>query len=571
LSAPHDHTPTPRHERIGSKYEIVRILDHGPGTVLYEARNVRTNRPVQVEVLEVDPAEDEENRRRFLREAKLAAHLDHGNIVSVYDMGETRSGSLYIVQELLEDELLSTHLRRVGPLSLTEAADIVLPLMDALEAIHAIGIVHGSVTPQQVRLVELNPLRSVPKLVDLGLAWQLDRSGITRLTVGGRVDGGPPLVAPELLMRDRVTDPRVDVWGICAVLFRCLTGRRPFEATNPSTLIRQLLRDPPPRASSMRSGIHPRVDEFLMNGLAREPDDRFPTIRDAKIELTALVDEVGDELLVSDEVATEVFSSASGSEQMPSAGPRASEALRFGMLVPGLTRDTQLAQRVVGDVIGRPCAIEEFSNYASLVDAICEGEVDLAWLPPVAFVRSQHAGGAQLLLTVERSGRVGYSSALLGRRGEVDRIDQIHGKRAAWVDKWAAAGYLVPRAMLRDHGIDPDRDLSSQGFVGSYDAVLEALTNGTAQIGGAYCAVGSNGGLIRSAWSSDHPVTVLSIRGPIPGETICCRPDLDVRVAMRIIRACTDAERSGPIRALFGASRFAIADPKAYEALGKAF
>lgn len=571
MSPPPDHTPTPRHERIGSKYEIVRILDHGPGTVLYEAKHVRTNRPVQVEVLEVDPAEDAHNRRRFLREAKLAAHLDHGNIVSVYDMGETRSGSLYIVQELIEGELLSTYLRRVGPISLTEAADIVLPLMDALEAIHAIGIVHGSVTPQQVRLLELNPLRQVPKLVDLGLAWQLDRSGITRLTVGGRVDGGPPLVAPELLMRDLVTDPRVDVWGICAVLFRCLTGRRPFEATNPSKLIRQLLRDRPPRASALRSGIHPRVDDFLMTGLARDPDERFPSIRDARIELTALVEEVGDELLVSDEVATEVFSGASASIRIPAADEEASQPLRFGMLVPGLTRHIDEVERIVGDVFGRSCAVEPYTNYASLVDAICEGEVDLAWLPPVAFVRSQHAGGSQLLLTVERSGRVGYASALLGRRGEVDTIDQIPGTRAAWVDKWAAAGYLVPRAMLRDHGIDPDRDLSSQGFVGSYDAVLEALTNGTAQIGGAYCAVGSNGGLIRSAWSSDHPVTVLAIRGPIPGETICCRTDLDVRLAMRIIRACTDAERSQPMREMFGVSRFAIADPKAYEALGKAF
>jgi len=535
LSPPPDFTPTPRHERIGSKYEIVRVLDHAAGTVLYEAKHVRTNRPVQVEVLEVDPVADAHNRRRFLREAKLAAHLDHGNIVSVYDMGETRSGSLYIVQELLQGELLSTHLRRVGPMTLTEAADIVLPLMDALEAIHAIGIVHGSVTPQQVRLVELNQLRRVPKLVDLGLAWQLDRSGITRLTVGGRVDGGPPLVAPELLMRDLVTDPRVDVWGICAVLFRCLTGRRPFEATNPSRLIRQLLRDRPPRASAVRSGIHPRVDELLLQGLARDPEDRFPSMRDARIELTALVEEIGDEMLVSDEVATEVFSGSSVSMHIPTSAPRESTTLTFGMLVPGLTRDTGLAERVMGEVLDRTCLIEPFTNYASLVDAICEGDVDLAWLPPVAFVRSQHAGGAQLLLTVERSGRVGYASALLGRRGEVDRMDQIPGKRAAWVDKWAAAGYLVPRAILRDHGIDPDRELSSQGFVGSYDAVLEALTNGTAQIGGAYCAVGSNGGLVRSAWSSDHPVCVLAIRGPIPGETICCRPDLDVRVAMRKI------------------------------------
>ncbi|MCB9591535.1 MAG: PhnD/SsuA/transferrin family substrate-binding protein [Sandaracinaceae bacterium] len=545
----------------------MRVADRGPGTVLYEARNVRTDRQVHIELLVVGAEDDADARRRFLREAKLAAHLTHGNIINVYDMGETGSGSLYVVQERVDGESLSRYLRRVGPLPLSEAADIVLSLMDALSAAHAAGIIHGSVTTEQVRLVELNSLRRIPKLLDLGLAWQLGREGITRLTVGVRPDGGPPLVAPELLKHDRVTDPRVDVWGICAVLFHCLTGRLPFDATSPRRLSRQLLTEDAPLVSSVRSGIHSRVDAYLAKGLAREPADRFVDMREASIELRSIVEEIGDSTVEWEERPTDTWRAAPRASR--DAAP--SEPIRYGVLVPGQVRDSDGIATALREAIGRPCDVVGYSGYSELVDAIGEGEVDLACLPPVAYVRSQLGGGALLLLGVERAGRLGYASALLGRTGVVDTIEQVRGKRAAWVDKWSAAGYLAPRAALVERGIDPDRELASQGFLGSYDAVLEALTDGTAHVGAAYCSVGAKGHLARSAWSKDHPVTVLAVRGPIPGEVICGRPDLDVKLAMRTVRGLTDPKRGERLREVLGVSRFLMTDPKAYESLTDAF
>lgn len=561
-------TPTPRHRRIGTKYQILRVADKGPGTVLYEAKNVHTERSVHIELLVVPDDEDAEARQRFLREAKVAAHLTHGNIVSVYDMGRTRSGSLYVVQERVEGEILSRYIRRAGPLALTESAELVLALMDALATLHAAGIVHGSVTADQVRLVPLDARRRVPKLLDLGLAWELGREGITRLTVGSRADGGPPLVAPELLEGQPSGDPRVDVWGISAVLFHCLTGRLPFEATNPAKLTRQLRREEAPLASSFRSGVHPRVDAYLARGLARDPAERFADMLEAKIELTAIVQDVGDLTVEWEDRPTDTWR---GPGVLTDARAAADAPLRFGLLVPGLLRSVDGAEDALLEAIGRRCEVVPFASYAALVEALGEGAVDLACLPPVAYVRAQRAGGAQLLLSVERAGRLGYACALLGRRGVVDRIEDVRGKRAAWVDKWSAAGYLAPRALLVERGIDPDRELDSQGFLGSYDAVLEALADGSAQVGGAYCAVGSRGRLRRSAWSKDHPVTVLGIRGPIPGEAICGRPDLEIAAGLAAVRGMTDDARSAPLRRLFDASRFVLADPRAYDALIDAF
>lgn len=562
-------TPTPRHRRIGSKYQITRVADKGPGTVLYEAKNVHTDRSVHIELLVVPDEEDADARQRFLREAKVAAHLAHGNIVSVYDMGRTRSGSLYVVQERVDGEILSRYIRKAGLLALTEAADIVLSLMDALTTMHAAGIVHGSVTADQVRMVELNPHRHVPKLLDLGLAWELGREGITRLTVGSRADGGPPLVAPELLKPDRVGgDPRVDVWGICAVLFHCVTGKLPFSATNPAKLTRQLLRQDAPLASTVASGIHPRLDAYLARGLARDPEARFADMTEARIELSALVREIGDLTVEWDDRPTDTFRAVGA---RPRGAAQEAGPVKFGILVPGLLRTLDGAEDALREAIGRRCEVVPFDSYAALVEAMGEGDVDLACLPPVAYVRAQRAGAAQLLLSVERTGRLGYACALLGRTGVVDRIEQVRGKRAAWVDKWSAAGYLVPRALLVERGIDPDRELASQGFLGSYDAVLEALADGSAQVGGAYCAMGARGRLARSAWSKDHPVTVLGIRGPIPGEAICGRPDLEIATGLSAVRGLTDGERSARFRALLGASKFVLANPKVYDPLIDAF
>ncbi|MBX3270054.1 MAG: PhnD/SsuA/transferrin family substrate-binding protein [Sandaracinaceae bacterium] len=561
-----DPTPTPpRHAQIGAKYRILGVADRGAGTILYEAKNVHTDRPLYVELLDVP---DDGARERFLHEAEIAAQLTHGNIVTVYDMGRTRSGSLYVVQERVEGELLSHYVERAGRLKLTEAAEIALALMDALSVAHAAGIVHGSVTTDHVRMVPLSPHRRVPKLLDLGLAWELGREGITRLTVGVRPDGRPPLVAPEVLVHDRVADPRVDVWGMSALLFHCLTGRLPFEARSPRTLTRQLLRMQAPLASSFHPGIHPRVDAFLERGLARDPAERFADMHDARLELAALVREVGDATVEWEERPTDTYRSPSVETSAVAALP-----LRLGMLVPTqiVAASTEAAADALRAALGERTDVIGFATYAGLVEALAEGEIDLACLPPVAYVRARLAAEVQLLLSVERSGRLGYASALLGRRGVVESIEDVRGKRAAWVDKWSAAGYLAPRALLRERGIDADAELASQGFLGSYDAVLEALSDGSAQVGAAYCALGSRGRLKRTAWTRDHPVVVLGVRGPIPSEAICARPGLAVGTAMRTIRGLTDPARSEAFRRLLDASRFVVADPKAYDALGDAF
>jgi eukaryotic-like serine/threonine-protein kinase len=201
--------------RVAGRYELVRPLGHGAMATVDLMHDVELDRPVALKRLAENLARDEDLRRRFVREARLAARLSHPNVVRVFDVGEDE-GRPFIAMEYIEGETLAELLARRGPLPPAEVARLGVQVCAALAAAHAAGLVHRDVKPQNLILGRDGVLR----LGDFGIAVGHDG---TRLTLAGTVLGTAGYLAPEQARGEQVT-AAADIYAVGAVLYELLTG-----------------------------------------------------------------------------------------------------------------------------------------------------------------------------------------------------------------------------------------------------------------------------------------------------------------------------------------------------------
>ena len=263
-------------------YVIERKLGEGGMGVVYAARDERLERTVALKMMS-SFGDDETGRRRFWREARAAASVNHPNICQLYDIGEDE-GELFIAMELLEGEPLSERLRR-GPLTLSEMIPIGLGVLAALSVLHARGIVHRDLKPSNVFLTPHGV-----KLLDFGLARtsdtaparSLDSSG--NLTRTGMLLGTPGYMAPEQLMGEPL-DARTDLFAVGAILFEMLTGRPAFTGFNFVDIMHATLHEQPP--ALVGSPAVAAADRVIRRALAKRPEDRPASARAMTDELDA--------------------------------------------------------------------------------------------------------------------------------------------------------------------------------------------------------------------------------------------------------------------------------------------
>jgi len=249
--------------RIGH-YAILRQLGEGGMGVVYAARDERLERTVAVKTMSL--AKDETARKRFWREARAAAAVNHPNVCQIYEIGED-AGELFIAMELLEGEALSERLRR-GPMSVSETVPVGLGILAALSALHARGVIHRDLKPSNVFLTPHGV-----KLLDFGLARpDFEPLGsATALTLTGMVVGTPRYMAPEQMTGDAV-DGRCDLFAAGAILFEMLAGRPAFGGlTGVEVLHAMLLEQPPALAGSPAVAA---VDRLIHKALAKRPAER---------------------------------------------------------------------------------------------------------------------------------------------------------------------------------------------------------------------------------------------------------------------------------------------------------
>ena len=212
-------------------------------------------------------ASDETARKRFWREARAAASVNHPNVCQIYEIGEDR-GELFIAMELLEGEALSERLKQ-GAMTVSQAMPIVLEILAALSALHARGIVHRDLKPSNVFLTP-----HVVKLLDFGLARpepEETMSPDSDLTRPGFVMGTPRYMAPEQIMGEPV-DARGDLFATGAILFEMLAGRPAFTGKTVAEVLHATLSEQPPALSGSPSVA--AVDRVIRRALAKRPAER---------------------------------------------------------------------------------------------------------------------------------------------------------------------------------------------------------------------------------------------------------------------------------------------------------
>ncbi len=272
-------------------YEILSPIGAGGMGEVYKARDTRLGRDVAIKVLPSHLSENPELKQRFDREAKAISQLTHPHICTLYDVG-SQDGVEYLVMELLEGETLADRLGK-GALPRDQVLRCGIEITEALEKAHRAGIIHRDLKPGNIMLT-----KSGVKLLDFGLAKMatapllpaeassLPTQGAPNqpLTERGTVMGTFQYMAPEQL-EGAEADARTDIFALGTVLYEMATGRKAFTGKSRVSLIGSILKDEPPLISSIQPMTPPALDHLVQTCLAKEPDDRFQTAHDVKLQL----------------------------------------------------------------------------------------------------------------------------------------------------------------------------------------------------------------------------------------------------------------------------------------------
>lgn len=262
-----------RHD-LGDDFEFVRPLGDGAFAEVFLAREKALDRPVAIKVLRGALALEETARKRFLREARLAAKIHHPNVVAIHRVGELETdGRPYLVMEYIDGRTFEDILAASGSLPEDEVRHIVGEICKALEAAHALGIIHRDVRPGNVMRTR-DGERIV--LTDFGLAGILETGSeaVTRLTGAGQVLGHVGHAPPEQLTGETIR-PGSDVYAVAVTAYELLTGSGPFpDAKSPAQQIQAHLTGDPVPIRQIRSSASRELEDILLRCLHKRPDQR---------------------------------------------------------------------------------------------------------------------------------------------------------------------------------------------------------------------------------------------------------------------------------------------------------
>jgi eukaryotic-like serine/threonine-protein kinase len=278
-------------------YEIVSPLGAGGMGEVYRARDTRLGRDVAIKVLPQQLTQNADAKQRFEREARAVSSLNHAHICTLHDIGH-QDGTDFLVMEFIEGETLAKRLEK-GPLATTELLRIAIEIADALEKAHRQGVIHRDLKPGNIMLT-----KSGAKLMDFGLAKSAiagagaapplssltqslnpaGQSPTTPLTAAGTIVGTFQYMSPEQ-MEGKETDARSDIFSFGAVLFEMATGKRAFDGKTTASVIAAILEREPPSISSVQPMSPPALDRIVKICLAKDPDERFQSMHDVKLQL----------------------------------------------------------------------------------------------------------------------------------------------------------------------------------------------------------------------------------------------------------------------------------------------
>lgn len=248
------------------QYEIGELLGRGGMGDVYRAVDTRLDRPVALKFLAAHYVADVEAKARFIREAKAASALDHPNICTIHDIGETEEGELFIVMALYEGQALDARMRSEA-FTVERTIHLIRQLGLALKRAHEGGIVHRDVKPANVIVSADDALR----LLDFGVAKLQAADGMTRT---GASIGTAGYMSPEQATGEPVSAAS-DVWALGLITYEILAGAPPFKASHPVALVSQIVTAEPPPIGDVRPDTPAPVAEVVHRALAKAPGDRY--------------------------------------------------------------------------------------------------------------------------------------------------------------------------------------------------------------------------------------------------------------------------------------------------------
>ncbi|MEZ4462319.1 MAG: protein kinase [bacterium] len=301
---------------LDERWVIQEKLGEGGMGAVYLAHQRSMSRSVAIKTLRKELVDSEEFVDRFLREVNVATSLNHPHIVTVYDYGQDDDGTLFLVMELLEGVPLTKWLQQ-GRVTPDEALRIAIQITSALEAAHATNIVHRDLKPDNVFMLTMPGGGIFAKVLDFGIAKVMDNE--SKMTKTGMIFGTPEYMSPEQCKGVGV-DHRSDLYALGCILYEMLGGRTPFKADTPMALLMAHVGEPAPKPSSFGTSIDPRIEDFVMSLLAKDPDDRPPTANAVRLALERLLaGEPSGIAAVAEDDANIAFAPTGAFEAAPSA------------------------------------------------------------------------------------------------------------------------------------------------------------------------------------------------------------------------------------------------------------
>ncbi len=265
---------------LDGKYEILERLATGGMGEVWRARHVHLQELRVIKILRADRATDPHALQRFAQEARIATQIKHPNVAILYDFARLEDGSFYMVWEHIDGEDVGSWLRSKGPFPVPLAIELGIQGLRGLDAVHSAGVIHRDLSPDNLMITRDRRDRPLVKIIDLGLAKNLQTPGNLEITQAGMFMGKLMYCSPEQAgsIKDEPLDHRSDLYSFACVLYEMISGRPPFDSENPHGYVLKRLTEPPIPLDrrTPEIAVPKALNDAVLKGLAKDREARWP-------------------------------------------------------------------------------------------------------------------------------------------------------------------------------------------------------------------------------------------------------------------------------------------------------